>query len=378
MSRRRQQQQQQQQQQPPPQAVGAPRLRVLTFNAYAGPPAPWSHQCKPLQSGRRLRHQAERVAALEADIICLQEVLADSARAMYIKALAADYEPSFARDTSRWRSNLRKLALLLIYTVVVWLCWRQPTWSKTVLVAVCCLLVCTLAILTTIWAFLFGDTHPAGLLIFTKRSRLAKLGKPTASPFSTQEGDWMNVVRPRGALWQRLQILDDKRGRLLVVGNAHADALSKEVPWREQTQSVLQPSAHRREQLCELFAEGASRAKKDGRARVLVAGDFNTGRRDDGWLSSREADPRRKGFVDAWQCVHRHSQTTGAEHSCFSFDSECNSLASGGQWSPCRETLDYIFAHETSGLEAKEARLVMTETPHLSDHFGVLVDFEIK
>jgi endonuclease/exonuclease/phosphatase (EEP) superfamily protein YafD len=87
-------------------------------------------------------------------------------------------------------------------------------------------------------------------------------------------------------------------------------------------------------------------------------------------LSSAAIDPRRKGFVNAWQRVN-------GEQPCLSFDSELNLLAGQSHWSKCRESLDYVFAHEVSGLEPKVARLVLTEKPHLSDHFGVLVDFEI-
>jgi hypothetical protein len=255
-------------------AATSRRLRVLTLNAYAGPPAPWSHLAKPLQTGRRLRHQAAAIAALAPDIICLQEVLADSARVQYIEALQADYEPSFARDPSRPRLYLRQVALLSMYAVQLWLCW-QPTWRIAALVLSLTLLACMMATITTLWAFLFGDTHPAGLLTFTKRSRLTRVGEPIASPFAEQEGDWMNVVRPRGVLWQRLECKGDRR--LLVIGNTHADALSKDLPKREQMQSVLQPSAHRRRQLHELFSQGNTRAKKDGRARVILCGDLNTG-----------------------------------------------------------------------------------------------------
>jgi len=50
-------------------------LRVLTFNVFTGSPVPYVRNGTPALAGsKRLGAQLEAVAALDADILCLQEV----------------------------------------------------------------------------------------------------------------------------------------------------------------------------------------------------------------------------------------------------------------------------------------------------------------
>lgn len=344
----------------------AAALRVLTYNAFCGPPLPgwWSAasgSASALQRGGRLKAQAAAILALAPDVICLQEILADSARELYIRALTEDYEPSYAVDGSVARRMAKNGLTVCIWVLCAWLIGQQGSWGAFAVAVACCLLGVTAACHTALWGYVFGDTAPSGLLIFTKRSRLTKVGPPEAAEFTRQDGDWMNIWRPRmytssrhhnsisveiaeslrvvvgGVLWQRLRLQGSRR--MIVVGNAHADALSRSLPQQQQIRSVLQPSADRRAQLCELFTEGALRAKQDGGARVVVMGDFNTGQADDPWLSSSSCssstEPRLQGFQDAWRSAN-------GDAPCYTLDSERNSLLAGGHWSKCQEVIDYV------------------------------------
>ena len=304
-------------------------LTVLTYNVYAGPPLPCSSgRADSLDGSPRLAQQAEALLALKPDIICLQEVLADGARRAYVGALGEDYDACYARDSSARRRLLQQCRLVSLAVLCLLpgylACHSQGAAGMLVPTALAGW-ACRALTKTTAWGFACGDTHPAGLMILTRRSRLRQLSPPTACPFAVQQGDWMNVLRPRGVLWQQLELIED--GSTVWVGNAHADALSKEMTaGHGQLFSVVQPSSHRCAQLRELFEQGlqhqTGRAMTGGvverlggggaqgpaRLRVLVAGDFNTG-----YAGGELADHARCGFVDAWRVAHGGAGGAAAE-----------------------------------------------------------------
>ena len=135
----------------------------------------------------------------------------------------------------------------------------------------------------------------------------------------------MNLLRPRGVLWQLLELECD--GSLLWVGNTHADALSADAGRANVRSSASQPSSHRCAQLKELFRtaeslvserETACGRRRYERARVLVAGDLNTTRE----LSEVDiaADFH---FEDAWVRAN-------GDAPCHSWDGVRNPLVSSG------------------------------------------------
>ena len=363
-----------------------PSLSLLTYNIYAGPPL-FTSQAGSLEFGTRLRRQLDDISKLSPDIVCLQEVLADAVRRRIIHRLGSEYDACYVRDSSARSTGLRLFVHALLVSTLsaamyaaARIAWHATAdWGWATAAGVLAWLVvtpcCHATSKTILCGFISGDTYPVGLLILTKKATLRTVGSPLARPFRDQDGDWMNLVRPRGVLWQRVVMRAD--GGTLWIANTHADALSTDMVGKDQAFSVLQPSTRRRRQLTELFTQGQQyaaqgRQQHDAEARssassaagggsgVLIAGDFNTSYGDGEFSCFKE-----KGFVDAWRAVH--------DTPCYTFDCELNPLAGGGHWSKCRETFDYVFMHARSGFKVGEARLVMNGERPPSDHFGVLV-----
>ncbi|KAL1522379.1 hypothetical protein AB1Y20_017370 [Prymnesium parvum] len=371
---------------------GAPprkrEVSVLTFNVYAGPPLP-TRFAGSLEGSTRLQQQIDAILHLSPDVVCLQEVLADGVRSTIEASVQDVYNSSYAQDASTIHRAFRaigSLAVLLLYTISSLAAWRCSQWmTESRLAPTCCvfLLISTLVarILlnlthSTVWGFFFGDTHPSGLMILYKKDTFYPRGAPLAMQYNDQQGDLMNLFRPRGVLWQQLELKCD--GSLLWVGNTHADALSSGLEASDVRSSTSQPSLHRCAQLSELFSvaehlgsESASRGQRHyGSARVLVAGDFNT---------TRELDEikvaAKFGFGDAWISVN-------GEMPCFSWDGVRNPLVASGFQTDGAETIqctfDYVFTHKKAAMRPTSAKLVFDSPPFMSDHFGVLTSFEVQ
>jgi len=250
----------------------APRLSVLTYNVFCGPPTP-TPLAGTLDGSARLAGQISKLRELAPDVICLQEVVSDGVRERYARALSDMYDASFVLTADEFRCRAGRMMRLALDHV-------GPQ--------------------TTIGGFLLGSVQ-SGLMILHKRATLERDGLATAFPFEDQAGDLLNRFRPRGALAVPLRLRGD--GSRLLVVNTHANAESGDQLFDLSRllsgagiSSIPTTSVHRKTQLQQLFLEASRLAEARG-ARALLCGDLNSSPELGEWAPLAS----RFGFVDAWR-----------------------------------------------------------------------------
>ncbi|EOD33598.1 hypothetical protein EMIHUDRAFT_111736 [Emiliania huxleyi CCMP1516] len=258
----------------------APRLSVLTYNVFCGPPTP-TPLAGTLDGSARLAGQISKLRELAPDVICLQEVVSDGVRERYAHALSDMYDASFVLTADEFRCRAGRMMRLALDHV-------GPQ--------------------TTIGGFLLGSVQ-SGLMILHKRATLERDGLATAFPFEDQAGDLLNRFRPRGALAVPLRLRGD--GSRLLVVNTHANAESGDQLFDLSRllsgagiSSIPCTSVHRKTQLQQLFLEASRLAGARG-ARALLCGDLNSspelGTRNplvrEGWLSPGDGAATRLDYI---------------------------------------------------------------------------------
>ena len=187
-------------------------------------------------------------------------------------------------------------------------------------------------------------------------------GAPTALTFSEQDGDLLNLVRPRGVLCVPLRLPD---GSKLVVANTHANAESASLdallaPLQGTAKSLPSAplkSSYRSRQLDELFTHAARLADS---ARVVICGDLNSP------AEHGEIPSSQHGFVDvtAPDAVRQQRSECSQPSRLLSWDGRRNPLVAEGWFSEghsaCTQ-LDYVFASTSAGLRPVASRLVLDQ-----------------
>eukprot|EP00966_Prymnesium_polylepis_P045316 1049233-Prymnesium_polylepis.1 len=182
---------------------------------YTGPPVP-TRLAGTLEASERLQQQINAILELSPDVACLQEVLADGVRSEIVRGVSGVYGASAMTNPSTRHGVLRAIVSLLLLCAYAGSClaawwlsgWLAPEGGRAAVSALFVVLSLAVAraMLTlkrcTLWGFAFGDSHPAGLLILHKRDVFHARGPPCATQFDEQSGDLMNILRPRGVLWQ--------------------------------------------------------------------------------------------------------------------------------------------------------------------------------
>lgn len=283
----------------------APRLSVLTYNVFCGPPTP-TPLAGTLDGSARLAGQISKLRELAPDVICLQEVVSDGVRERYAHALSDMYDASFVLTADEFRCRAGRMMRLALDHV-------GPQ--------------------TTIGGFLLGSVQ-SGLMILHKRATLERDGLATAFPFEDQAGDLLNRFRPRGALAVPLRLRGD--GSRLLVVNTHANAESGDQLFDLSRllsgagiSSIPSTSVHCKTQLQQLFLEASRLAEARG-ARALLCGDLNSSPELGEWAPLAS----RFGFVDAWR------PSGGPGHSWDGARAYCRDAAEcgRGRWPLSRRT----------------------------------------
>ena len=81
-----------------------PRLRVLTYNVFTGPPTPTPF-AGALEGSERLRLQCKRIQELAPDVVCLQEVQSDGVRT-YIEKNLPEYGATYILTDNELRESI--------------------------------------------------------------------------------------------------------------------------------------------------------------------------------------------------------------------------------------------------------------------------------
>ena len=203
-------------------------LRVLTFNAFAGPPTPTKVD-RGLEGSKRLSLQVDKIRELAPDVVCLQEVQSDGVR-QHFETNMPEYAATYVLN-DELRCRVGKLMRKALDSA-----GAGPQ--------------------TTISGFLLGPVQ-SGLMILHRRDTLVADGPASSITFDDQSGDLLNAFRPRGVLCAHLRLRADNSR--IVVANTHANSESASqlgdmiFGAYSTLPSVPLPSTPRRNQLNQLF-----------------------------------------------------------------------------------------------------------------------------
>ncbi len=337
------------------------RVRILTFNVFAGSPVPvqWLFGgTSSLQNSKRLRAQLQAVRAVDADVICLQELYCDNVLASYMLEFGDEYQFAVQRDRKLLGVAAGEIIILLLASIA-WPLARAAMGD----VSSCLSLFISGVLTACLWLTLRVTMRHSALLAFFngrvkgfmatmwKRS-VFELSDDETLYFTEQRGDIENLFRPRA--FQLLHLKHRMTNYLYTFIHIHTNALG---------QSYL-----RARQVHE--AVNAAGVANRG-SLVTLLGDFNDG---------EDSEPVRTavkcGFVDAFR-----AHGTGHGHTWV----HSNSMTRGYMRVP-NLRCDYIFYrrnhphasaiknNDTTTLSNARCDVVLDDNP-TSDHFGVLLDF---
>lgn len=331
---------------------------ILTFNVYPGPPIPYT---APDLFPDRIAAQIAALRELDPDIVCLQELYCEKSFAA-LRSAFPDYDvrrdPGMQDEDEsgvhprrrRRRCSLAELGL------VVWVAFFVAAWSYTRRPS-----ILPLAAAAFLWAGAFMvrprnsgllawmRNRGTGLGIMVRRTRACVI-EHWVEPFERQEGDPLNLVAPRG--FTRTMIALNTScwcgPAPAFVFNTHLNALGTE----------KQRAAQAKELAREIRRVSPA-------ARLVVCGDFNeTPTLSSGVRQWLEGDGHEQADLMLADPMHRPT-----------YCPQQNPLARGSYAPQCLDQI-YFKPGSNEGLVPTDAaRVVFTEAPHLSDHYGVLAKF---
>ena len=316
---------------------------------------------------------------MDADVIALQEVHADSVEAAY----SAHFQHTHCTAAGRLFNPQGAIAAQLIYVAYgvagsavlhglvlaalslgsLLLGGDTATLhsSAALFLSAASLLLCyALAVwglhASTFLNFLTGSTH-GGLLLVYRRSAFSLVSSATHT-FREQRGDFLNIWRPRAYQISVLQPVVAGRPTLIVC-NLHMNLGADDRRERQLDEAVAHAEA----------AAAAATAATGLPASVVVCGDTNALQH----LPSMCGMTSKRGFSDAYA----DAAPDGAREEEGYTWSAANPLTRGILIEPCGR-LDYVFC-KTLGplplLHTAEASVVLTGAPYVSDHYGLLISF---
>eukprot|EP01048_Picozoa_sp_COSAG05_P016632 COSAG05_NODE_2169_length_3442_cov_5.100808_1_plen_510_part_00 len=378
----------------PEKVGGEDALSIVTLNCYIGQPMPLPWRAAPLQGSRsnpngRLNNQLRRLHDISPDVLCLQEVHTVELCKIYSRFFQDTHEAFYSTAPAGDEDHASACWILSVGVAIAVLAVISAI-GAAVLSLGCSLLGVrvagpgyTLAAAAHIagwfvllrespWlCFLLGTTSPTQITLW-RRDKLQCV-EARATLFSQQEGDWMNVLRPRGYLSVQLERVDN--GCTFWVINAHTNAFPT-VP-REAGQlcpSMMPIECQLREaQSLELTKHARSlraMSERSGKAieanSVLLVGDFNA--------TPELAEYKQiiaSGLLDSFLLAGVGRRNTWAHTQ--------NSLCHTGAFTGEDCVMDYIFvlpsAHHK--LLCKQCEVVCNQPPWVSDHFAVRLLFQL-
>ena len=336
---------------------GAATTTILTFNVFMGSPIP-SCCCgtRALGGSRRQKAQIAALRALDADVMCLQEVADSSLITAYEMGLGGEYASVWSAAVPGWRARVGAEAMflaaaatfaLLLYVMLAVIPGSAHI-SESPGPAIATLAVYGFARRelphTALGTFLLGDV--AGCLVTLYRVRKFSLEVFETVRLRNQEGDFMNMYRPRCVQFVALKAR--ARDVRYVLTHVHVNALGA--------------TEARGPQLAECAAYAV--ATEDLASTVVMLGDFNA--------------PRDAPELAALHSTY-HLVDTLAERGAAFRDrptwTAANPLTRGWMRHPDHRP-DHILVRKTAIDGGASSRVVLDTAPHTSDHFGVLLTLE--
>ncbi len=345
------------------------RLKIVTFNVFTGSPIPYLWGGTPSLAGSsRLQAQLDAVEALDADVVCLQEIYCDSVLRAYRERFGAEY--AFVVEYERRAAGViaAEVAVLvaalilfgalkgLMYVLLQLLRFEQAGgkdasslgWNAATFGVLWIILRVALRD-TALVTFFNGSVK--GFMATMYRMNQCALGHATTTFFNDQQGDIENVFRPRAFQIARLSHLAS--GQVLTLVHVHTNALG--------------PTSVRRAQVAE--AINATKQLSSATVRpdgvTILLGDFNDAE-DSDTVRCCSAD---FGFVDS-----------GVKHGSGDMHTwvRANPLSQGFMRTSDRRC-DYIFLLDRNKtLRNVRTRLVFNDLADpISDHYGVLMQCDI-
>lgn len=331
---------------------------ILTFNVYPGPPLVF-HPRSDLYP-TRIAAQIKALREVDADIVCLQELYCHKSFLELCQAFP-DYnvmrDPGMEETDCRGHPRRRQvnasilgLVATLLYIGSIWcFSWRPALLPFAAAVALWAGAYLVLPRNSGVMAWL--RNRGTGLAIMVRRSKAIVIDHSVVR-FHSQVGDLLNLVAPRG--YSRtilaLETACDCGPCGAVVFNTHLNALGS------SKNRVLQAK------------QLAKEIRRMAPTRTVLCGDFNE---EPVWKSGVRECFEGDGPQDA------NLMIADPAHQ-ITFCPELNALARNGCFKKS-ECIDHIYFKP--GLEGglvptDQARVVFTDAPPLSDHYGLLAKFQ--
>ena len=322
-------------------------VRVLTFNVFMGSPLPCCCGTRSLPNSTRLRQQLRALTALDADILCLQEVTTSDLVRRYGAALGPSYAPVWKPSVPPLRACVAAELLLLCLTGLLFLVLYGAAINHITQFGAAFLWLTIYVFLwralahSVVFQFLLGNV--AGSLVLFYRRSVFSLVLYDSMRLESEVGDALNAFRPRCV--QFVELRAAAGGARYIITHIHANALG--------------PTAARAAQL----AEGTRHAleTEDGVTVSLLLGDF-------------KVPPDEAGVRRLAACGLRDTLLRG----------EGPEAPTWGAANPLTRGIlrlrdhrcDYIFLKSTT-LPAGTllgSLVVLNRPPFTSDHYGVLLE----
>ena len=324
----------------------------LTFNVFVGSPFPCVRGgTTSLEGSSRLARQLEAVAALEADVVALQEVYGGGILDAYTRHFSDTHDALAVRQPATVLGRLSAFLLPLTVGILVGACFLLVATADDdddVAVVVTAVGAATVVGWAVAWlllrhsallVFLAGDVAGA-LVVLVRRGAFEVVTDAAFYPFADQNGDPMNHFRPRGFLVVNLR--DRTTGDHVCVVNVHTNALGAD--------------AHRAHQTEAAFAV-ATTAKN---TLAVVLGDMNA--------NFDAASVRCHATYQLADAYSAHGDDGGGGATWVG----TNRLSHGHMRVPDQHC-DYILYAPAAGVDAEQSSccVVFADDP-TSDHLGVL------
>jgi endonuclease/exonuclease/phosphatase family metal-dependent hydrolase len=348
-------------------------FRVATLNVFVGSPLPFLFGAtSSLPNSKRLQAQVDGLDAMHLDVLCLQELVCKETLSAVQRVFTSDQVHClhFARETGLSRGVCLAWSWIVLFSIglVAATCSAvsaevpntnlAPTtatftpWICLVTLLFFGVVLCMQYIVRTSAIYVWLTGFPTGLVVFVRKQARVEIHAVTETLFTEQHGDPLNFFNPRGFI--RIDLLVDGVDVQLV--NTHLNHGATGCRHRQAQIEQITCSL-------QIAALGNSHCP-------LIVGDLNV--------------PRCAPEVE-WLCFQNEvfnalegKPTETRIPVCTWLEEENPLTRNVFLRKKGNRQLDFILppTAETT-LSLIDCRTIFTYAPYVSDHLGVLAEFEI-